>query len=590
MRGPAARRGVLEPALIALALALLVGLVFERVRGHAFLLLDDAEYVTANGWVLGGMSAAGARWAFAGFHFANWSPLTWLSHMLDVELFGVAPGPHHLVNVGLHAANAALFFLALWRMSGALWAPALAAAFFALHPLRVESVAWVSGRKDVLSGLFFMLTLLAYAGHAARPTAARYAAALAAYACGLLAKPMLVTLPFVLVLLDVWPLRRIARGADGRLPRARLAALAREKLPFLALAAASGLLTLLAQRSGGSLSGIAGVPLGLRIANAFVAYGSYLWKTIWPSGLAYFHPHPADQSELPAGFWLACAASALALALGSFAALRLRRRPHLAVGWFWFLGMLVPVIGLVQVGGQAWADRYTYLPSLGLALALAWGLADLVRARPRLGLPVKAAAAGALLLLGWAAREQTATWRDDRTLFAHALAVTSRNHVAHTHLGTALLAAGDVAAAERHLREALALRPDFALALNALGTLEGARGDLASADERFALAMRVAPGNPVAAYNRGLVRLAQGRPTEAEALFREALELQPDLARAHFGLGRAHEARGDVAAATRAYRTALALDPATPGARAALAGLARFDSRAPPPARTSSEP
>ena len=471
-----------RPALIlGIAITLLTLALYWRVQGHGFLHYDDYQYVVDNPHVRHGLTRQGVLWALTSGYASNWHPLTWLSHMLDCELYGLNPQGHHLNNLLLHIANALLLFRLLLRMTGALWRSAFVAALFALHPLHVESVAWVAERKDVLSTLFWMLTLGAYLRYRERPTGTRYLATLFLFALGLAAKPMLVTLPFVLLLLDCWPL--------GRMPSPRsLLPLVREKAPFFVLAALSSVITFWVQSHWGAV--VLSIPLKERLANALVSYVGYGAKMLWPVNLACFYPHPLD------GLPLWQAAGALLLLAGvTVAVVRAGRRlPYLAVGWLWYLGTLVPVIGLVQVGAQAMADRYTYVPLIGLFVMLSWGAGSLAAKGP---LPKIATAAlsaallAALLPLTWS---QISHWKDSETLFAHALEVTDRNLLAHNNLGNALARQGRLEEAEFHLVEALRLRPDYAAAQNNLGILrlrqgrfEEAAGHFANLDDRPAV-------------------------------------------------------------------------------------------------------
>lgn len=413
------------PLILGGALALLTVLAFLPSLGNGYVILDDPLYVTTNHEVRQGITRDGAAWALTANVANNWHPLTVLSHMLDVEVFGLPPAGHHLTSLLLHLAGVLLLFEALRRMTGAVYRSALVAALFAVHPTRVESVAWISERKDVLSGLFFMLALLAYLGWVRRPSAGRYLLVALAMALGLAAKPMLVTLPCVLLLLDFWPLGR--RGL-GRLTL--------EKIPLFALSAASSLVTLHYQKT--SMAPLDVLPWDLRLANAAVSYVAYLGKAFLPRNLAALYPFPM---EIPA--WKTAGALLLLAIVTAFAIWRARKSPWLLVGWLWFLGTLVPVIGLVQVGRQAMADRYTYLPFIGLFLAVVWGLAELMELVERRGAlrPVLGALA-ILAILGLAgmARAQTRHWRDSVTLFRHALAVTGDNPLARRGLAKALAA------------------------------------------------------------------------------------------------------------------------------------------------------
>jgi len=548
-------------AWIAIGLIVVVFAIYAQVGTHEFLILDDDQYVTDNGHVRQGLTLDGVRWAFTSFHAANWHPLTWISHMLDVELFGLEPGAHHLVGVALHALCAVLLFLAFRAMTGATWRSAAVAALFALHPLRAESVAWVAERKDLLSGLFWMTTLWAYSAYVRRPDARRYALVLISFLLGLMSKPILVTLPFVLLLLDVWPLQRRDR------PRLL------EKLPLFALAAASGVVTVIAQRAGGSVSSVESVPFAMRLANAVASYGTYLWKTLLPLELAYFYPHPAGATTVPPSFWIVTTGSAALLALVTYLAYRGRARPFLVVGWLWFLGTLVPVIGLFQVGAQALADRYTYLPLIGVYIGAVWGLAELTDRQPGLTPIVKIGAPVVLVVLSLLSWHQVSTWKDSRTLFEHAIEVTPNNHVAHTHLGTLLNVAGDLAGAETQYREALRIEPDYADAHSALGIVFGKRGNLVQAARHFEQAVAAAPQHADAHYNLGLVLRSRGDLGGAETRFREAIRLRPGFARAWFGLGQILENRGDRPGAVESYRRAVAINPAYESAATALQRL-----------------
>jgi tetratricopeptide (TPR) repeat protein len=546
--GLASRRTV---AGVCLGLVAAAALVYAPVSRHDFLWCDDDSYVFENGTVRQGLTAAGLEWAFAAPHVANYHPLTWLSHMLDVELFGLEAGAHHLVNVALHALTAVVLFLALRALSGALWAPAAVAALFALHPLRVESVAWVAERKDVLSGLFFALTLLAWAGFARRPGPARYAAVFACLALGLLAKSMLVTLPCLLLLLDRWPLRRSAGW--GRLVL--------EKLPLFALSAAAAALAVASQESARAMGDLATLPLAQRLANAALALVGYLGKTFWPAQLAIFYPHPAlvgPDSFSPLAPRV-LAAALLLVAITALAVWQRRRRPYLAVGWLWFTGMLVPVLGLVQVGEQSMADRYTYLPQIGLFVALAWGARDLARARPRLRRALAVATPAVLVALAAASAFQLRHWRDGRSVFSHALAVTERNYFAHNHLGRTLENTGDLEGAAEHYELAVLIRPS-AGALSNLGSVLSKLGRQDEAVARLEQALRLDPRSADALNNLGVVYRALGKPALAISLYERALALE-ERAATHYNLGSALVAQGQVERGARHLERALELDP-----------------------------
>jgi Tfp pilus assembly protein PilF len=555
-----------------------VGALYARVASHDFV-FDDIIHITENPMVRRGLTWHGLAWALTTMHAANWQPLTWLSHLLDCTLFGLRPAGHHLVNVAIHALNAALLFAVLRRSTGACWRAAAVALVFAVHPLRVESVAWVSERKDVLSGAFWMLTMLAYVRYARAPTAARFTAVLALLGAGLAAKPMLVTLPAVLLLWDAWPLGRWSGGRPSgaraafasvsvELPRppAPLCRSPRvlvvEKLPLLAVCALAAVVTLAAQRRGGAVQSLEALPVAARIDNAMRSYVTYLWMAVWPVDLAFLYPHPAGAGGGAIGLTTAgLAAGTTLLAVTVVAAALWSRLPYLLVGWLWYLGTLLPVIGIVQVGNQALADRYTYIPLIGIAIVAAWGAADLVRRRPRWRLFLGAAAAG--LCAFWLVRtwEQIAVWRDEITLNAHALRVTANNVVAHNNLGRALYLQGRLREAAEHLERALALEPQFAEAHNNLGAVLLEEGRLDAAGERFARALEIDPAYAEAYDNLGLVRFRQGRLAEAAEHLEKAVALAPGYARGHYDLGTVRLNQGRPADAAAALEAALRLRP-----------------------------
>ncbi len=443
-------------------LVLAVALTFGRSLGCAFVNLDDGDYVYSNPQVSRGLSADGVAWAFTTCHSSNWHPVTWLSHMLDCQLYGLRPAGHHLTNLLVHALNAVLLFWIFYRMTGDLWPSAFTAALFALHPLRVESVAWIAERKDVLSGLFFLLTLAAYLGYVRSPFSwTRYLTVVALFALGLMAKPMLVTLPFLLLLLDYWPLCRF-QPACGLGWRA-VARLLVEKLPLLALSIASCAATMIAQRGAIAIGDI--VPMPTRIVNAITSYVSYVGDFFYPSNLSVFYPHAGDNRSPEV-----VAACALGLAAVSIAAVVLRRRfPYGFVGWFWYLGMLVPVIGVVQVGLQAMADRYTYLPQIGLGVAIAWGVAPLVTVTSRRRVAVTVVAAVLVALLAICSFRQISYWRNSESMWRRNAACTSRNELAFYMLGNTLVGLRQLDEAIVAYHEALRITPDSERVLNNLG-------------------------------------------------------------------------------------------------------------------------
>jgi len=554
------------PALLCAALAAAVLALYAQTAGFAFVHLDDLHFLIENRPVAAGLTWDGFVWSLTA-RSPNWHPVTWWTHMVDRAAFGDWAGGHHLVSAVGHALNAVLCFLALRRLTGALWPSALAAALWALHPLRVESVAWLSERKDVMSGLFFMLTLLAYAAYARRPSLGRYLLVAAALALGLASKTMLVTLPLILLLLDVWPLGRLgwpggaaapARAAPASLPRLCL-----EKLPLLLLAGVAALLTLQVQETVSGLRTLDEVSLPWRLVNAPLATLAYLRKSLWPVDLAALYPHPALLAGARLEDWTLPSVGAVfvlaALTAASLAGAR--RFPYVAVGWLWYLIALAPVIGLVQVGQTAMADRYTYLSTPGLYLALACGLRDLIAWRPRLRRPVLAACALALVAGAALTWRQIGTWRDSESLLAHALAVTRDNVLAEASYGAVLKEDGRFADAEPHLRRAIALSPEQPFPHMHLGVVLQDTGRLAEAEQHHRQALRLSPNYPQALANLGVVLLRQQRLDEAIAAIQAALAQKPDYALAESNLGAAYLHQGRFAEARQHLERAIGLDP-----------------------------
>ncbi len=511
-------------AAVALLLALATAAVFRPSLGNGFIDFDDDWYITANRHVTGGLTRENIGWAFTSLGYAsNWHPLTWLSHQADVQLFGLSPAGHHLTSLLLHAAGAALLFLALRGMTGAAGPSACAAALWALHPLRVESVAWAAERKDVLAGLFLMLTLLAYLRYLRRPATGRYLALLGSLVLGLLAKPTLMSLPAALLLLDYWPLGRWTPPATGRrpVPPARLLI---EKLPLLLPAVASAAVTVLAQARGGGLRDAVLYPIRLRFANASLSAVRYLAKTAWPADLAILYPFLAH--GLPA--WQVAAATAVLAGITATVLLLRRAHPCLGAGWLWYLVTLLPMAGLVQVGYQAMADRYTYLPSIGLALMLCWGIPAILPPFPRRKAILGALAAAALLALAWRTGMELAYWRTSGALFTRALAVTENNWLMHNNLGAWLDRQQRDEEAAGQFREALRLNPVYSTAHYNLGTHLLRNKRLAEAEAELRRALELRPDFPDAHFNLGISLFWQGRAREAIAQYRQTLRQRPD--------------------------------------------------------------
>jgi tetratricopeptide (TPR) repeat protein len=562
---------------MALLLALITLLAYLPVVRNGFVVYDDNTYVTENRIVQNGLSWSGIQWAFTTGHGGNWHPLTWISHMTDCSLFGLNAGAHHSVNLLLHTANAVLLLLLLFRLMGALWPSAFVAALFAWHPLHVESVAWISERKDVLSTFFALLTLLAYVRYAqgvtgdkcqvtrtetAAPAPSRftfhvsrfYALALFFFALGLMAKPMLVTLPFVMLLLDYWPLARFKVQGS----RFNVSGLFLEKAPFFLLVVMSCVVTYLAQRHGEAVMTLQQYPLPLRIANALISYELYLVKMIWPWPLAVFYPLPEHLS------WIRAMAAVAVAVLGALSWLNWqtrRRCPYLLVGWLWFLGTLVPVIGLVQVGSAAMADRYTYFPLVGIFIALAFGVRDLANRFRFPGITVAVAAGSVLAACLVLTENQLRYWRDSESLFAHALAVTTENPNARIDYGVALEQQGRFPEALAEYREAVRIAPDNLQAQYNIGNLLDKMGRPEEARPELVKAVQLDPKSAASRDALGAVLVELGRFQEAMDQFTEATRLDPGHAGAHFDMGKALLKQGRDSGAMDEFRAALRLDP-----------------------------
>ena len=525
---------------ICLCLAMEILATYWRVLDNQFINYDDGVYIF-NGHVDRGLTLEGLRWAFTDTSTGNWHPLTFISHMLDVSVFGLNPGGHHLENVLWHATNSALLFIALWQMTGGLWRSALVAALFALHPLRVESVAWASERKDVLSSFFYIATVWAYARYTQRPQSwRRYALIAVTLVLGLMSKALLVTAPFLLLLLDFWPLAR----------KEKLSALIREKLPFVGLVALFSVVTFLAQKQAGATNQIENITLSERLANVVVAYVLYLGKIVWPHPLTVLYPYERHVSALAVGVCLLLLLSVTALVLRFGIA-----RRYLITGWFWFLGTMVPMIGIVQVGWQAYADRYTYVPTIGIFIALVWLIADLTSPqwRPRV-LAVTAAILAMWAITTW---QQLSYWHDDLRLFEHAVASTSANPGAQFHLAGDLVDQGRYADAIPHLKETMRMLPNYYPPYYTLGLAEEKLGNIDSANQDFSRAIRLKPDYAEAYYARGTMLIEAGKEQAAEPDFHAALKYGLAAVNADF-VPRAYDALGVIAAKRGDFPNAIA--------------------------------
>jgi protein O-mannosyl-transferase len=559
------RQEIVRLAFIALALVVTTVIVYFPVRHYEFVNVDDGEFVTGNPNLRGGLTWRSVHWALTARlthvdRYADyWRPLSFLSHALDFELFGLRPAGHHLMSVAIHAAAVVALFLVLHSMTRSLWRCALVAALFALHPLRVESVAWVTERKDVLSGLFFMLTLGAYVRYVRGPfSIPRYLTVLFGFALGLMSKSMVVTLPFVLLLLDYWPLGRTrwakpAIGDSITVPPSRLL---NEKLPLFALAAASGLVTF-RWRAGPSTTGLfAAIPPATRIGNALLSYGRYIGKVFWPTRLAVFYPlHPGLSAAAVMGAGAGLAGVTVAVIWGA------RRGPWLVTGWFWYLGMLVPVIGLLQGAGEAMADRFTYLPLVGLFIMLCWSVPDRAVERRISKVITCIVAAAVVAACAALSRVQLGYWKDSETLFRHALYVTRDNWLAQNNLGTALLQAGQVEEAIGHLQQALRLNPDLATAHNNLGNALRQAGQVEEAIAYLQQALRIQPDFAEAHCNLGVALAQEGRTHAAMEHFEQAVRINPDYAEAQNNLGITLAQGGETQAAMEHFEQAVRINP-----------------------------
>ena len=593
--------------LVAVTLCL-----FYPVRHYDFVNYDDGRFVQ-QAEVQAGLTRDGVLWAFTTAEF-GWHPITWLSHMVDSELYGDNPGAHHLTSVFIHAASSLLLFLVLMRMTGDLWPSGLTAALFALHPLRVESVAWVAERKDVLSAFFWILAMWGYVRYVERPTVGRYVVTAVAMGLELMSKGMAVTLPFVFLLLDYWPLkrlqlaprpalaatrkpkrgRRLEQGSRTTSHRAHVLRLVVEKIPFFLLAVGGSVAAVIAQRSLGAVAGLGQIPLAYRIENALVSYVAYIGMLLWPVGLAVYYPHPLG--SLPA--WKVAGSVLILLTVSGLAIMAAKRRPYFIVGWLWYLGTLVPVIGIIQVGGKAMADRYTYLPSIGLFVLVAWGIQEVVSGVPRRRVAMVIVTSCALVGFTAATWLQLQHWRNSETLFRHALAVTTRNSIAHGQLGAALADSGrpeeaiphyeaalriygtdaavqanlgqaldDVGRPEEglpHLFEAVRLDPNLAQAQARLGAMLAEAGRFAEAIEHLTKAVVLDPNNAQTHNNLGAALLHEDNVQAAIEQFSAAIRISPDYGQALFNLALAQLQQGHPREAADSLRRVMKLGESNP--------------------------
>lgn len=574
-----------EKRTLVLCLVLVAAtlVAYNPVNHNAFVNYDDAGYIVENPHVHAGLSWETVRWSFTTFEQANWHPLTWITHALDYQLFKLNPAGPHYVNVLFHAVNAVLLFLLFQRATNCTWRSLAVASLFALHPVNVESVAWAAERKTVLSMTFLLLAMMAYGVYAQKPAVRRYLVVAAFFALGLMAKPQIITLPFVLLLWDYWPLGRMVGAPGSRqegitvMASHPLSWLVLEKIPLILLAAASVVVTIVAQSSGGAVRSAVEFSLGVRIENALVAYVRYIGKAFWPTHLAAIYPHPGG--SLPG--WEPTAA-ATCLAVVTVLVFARRREGYLPVGWFWFLGTLVPMIGLVQVGDAAMADRYAYLPFVGLFTMVCWWVGDWSERLQASPVWLAAAAAVVLAALGATTYRQVGYWRNSDTLWSHTLAVTENNYVAHDNMGGALLNEGRIEEAVAHFRAAVAIHPNEPMAHLNLGTYEYGRGNLPAAIEQYRMVLDFTSDTELRAQayaNLGSVFRDRGEYSEARQSYEDALRLNPRNPIAILGMGVVAEHSGNWAEAIRQFSQAVQLQPTATG-YVLLAGALQQSGRA----------
>lgn len=554
---------------VILGLAIAVLAVFWQVHSFEFVQYDDDRYVSNNKHILSGLRVENVIWVFTSVHGGNWHPITGLSHILDCQLFGPNAGRHHLVNLLIHIINTLLIFVIFRQMTGALWASAFVAACFGLHPLHVESVAWISERKDVLSTLFWLLTIAAYFRYVKMPSIGRYLLTLMFFALGLMAKPMVVTLPFVLLLLDYWPLGRLELfGTDKSNNRKKPFAIDKwknfwklvlEKVPFFVLSAIFCAITIFVQSGTGAVKDTEQFSLSVRMANAVVSYGRYIGKMIWPAELAFFYPHPHEKII----YWQLFGVFILLVVLTFLVMRESARHKYLLTGWFWYLGTLVPVIGLVQVGGQSMADRYTYIPFVGLFIVVAWGTNELL-AKWRYKKPVLLLSSLAvILILAVLARWQVGYWRDSMSLFEHAIRVTEGNYVAYDGRGLVYKRKGQYSLAVSDFKKALAANPRYAAAYGNLGLVCNSTGQYDMAISCYNKAIEINPKKALAYNNRGNAYSGKGRLDLAISDYNKAVEIDPELAEAYYNRGNAYmdKGKGQLDLAIADYDKSIEINP-----------------------------
>ncbi len=557
---------------VAICLFLMVATfcVYSQVQDHEFINYDDYQYIKDNWKIKSGLTSESISWAFTTFYGYNWFPITWLSHIFDYQLYGLNPKGHHLTNLLFHIANALILFMVLLRMTGKLWQCAFIAAMFAFHPLNVESVAWVAERKNVLSTLFWLLTMWAYIHYAEKPTIKNYGLVLLFFALGLMSKPMLVTLPFVLLLLDYWPLRRLKLeqgGSDNEVPvksqyhvKSEFLKLMLEKVPLFALTTGACILTFIAQQEG-ALINANNLSLPTRLTNAVVSYLEYLKKMIWPNDLAVFYPHP--ESTLAAWKWVVC--FVVLVTITAIAIKFIKKAPYFAVGWFWYLGTLIPVIGIVQVGVQGMADRYTYIPLIGIFIIIAWGVPELISKWNHKEKVLSVSVGIIILILLITTWGQVSHWKNSITIFKHALKVANENsyssYLINYHLGDAFWNKRKTAKAISHYKMAIKVNPDYAPTYNNLGIILGVEGKTEEEISHYKMAIKINPDDAKAHRNLGNVLQKGGKNSEAIFHYKMAIKINPDYAKAHSNLGNALGKEGKFSEAISHHKMAIKLNP-----------------------------
>ena len=565
-------------AMISLWLIILTLAVYWQVQTHDFVNFDDDLYVTKNAHVKNGITYDSIIWAFTTPSTGNWHPLTWLSHMLDVQFFGMNPRGHHLVNLLFHIVNTLLLFSIFKKMTGDILRSGFIAALFALHPMHVESVAWIAERKDVLSTFFWMLTVWSYLHYVKKQNLSRYFILILFFALGLMAKPMLVTLPFVLLLLDYWPQGRLRLRRSDRHKKAKPASsttrLLLEKAPLLILSAASSIVTFAVQEQGRNVASFEAVPFLTRAANATVAYIDYIEKMFWPSNLAVLYPYPSSVS-----IWKTAFSCAILISISLMVLRYGKQRPYLMIGWLWYLGTLVPVIGLVQIGNQYMADRYSYIPYIGLFIMVAWGVPELLKQwrYKKIGIAVTTTIMFAILMT--TTFLQVKHWKNSITLFSHTLSVTTNNFLPHNNLGTALAEQGRIDEAIHHWLEAIHIKSDYETPYNNLGLAYEKQGRLEEAVQNYLKALCINPDYELAHFNLGNVYFKQRRFDEAIQQYREAIRINPEYVNAYYGLANALYEMGRADEAINQLTKAVKIEPDFPIAQNNLGNALRMQGR-----------